>query len=303
MKTHEDGFARVAAPWPSRHNSRKPKVFGPNSELSQYRAGISVSPMLASTVVAQSPTLKKKNTVRTPHYFIAMSPPPHIEPRARPSRATSTARRRGRDRRCDCDASTSSVDQGNRLRSPAATGTREGDAEGDCRSGFRCPCRSVSFSGIRLRRIPPSQPFSQFTPAVGGSAGVPDSLDTKQVSTSGQAAASRAFASVHRLVASVIYSPCRRPGFHFYLFNYMHSCAALCLAGVVHCCNPSQVADQHKWKWKSSRRIENPAKSSKLVPENYCAAARDRVTFVVSPGKPEPQPNQIDRPAIRSPGM
>jgi hypothetical protein len=287
MTTHADGFAHISALRSSRHNSRRPKVFGRTSEIPRYRAVISASPMLASTVAAQSSTPKKKNTVPTPRYFIAMSPPPRNELRARPSRATSTARRHARCHRSDCDAGASSADHDTRLRSPTAAGMREVDAEGDCRPGFRCPCRSGSFSGIRLRRIPPCQPFSQFTPALGGSAGVPDSLDTKQVSTSGPTPVSFRFVMSSSLVANALRSPRACPVSHFCFINEVHLSAVLFWAGVeisesscdcLTCANVAEI---------SVDRTESQSNSPKLTPKTYCVSVRDRVTFVVSPGRLE----------------
>ncbi len=216
-------------------------------------------------------------------YLVSLLLPLRSDPRELTPRAAMAARPCARDHGSGGDARVPGTDGDTRRRSPGATGTCWNDAERDCQRGCRRTCRSVSFSGIRLSRIPLCQLLPQLRRPMGGSVGVPDSLDAKQVSTSGPAPVPCRLLTASVVLASACWSPPAGAASHCYFLHKAHLDAILFVAGVgvlgcnnnfLTCANAKRIASQ-------------VAKFPEINPENYCAHVRDRVTFVVSPGNPE----------------
>lgn len=191
----------------SRRDSGANEAISRNSEIPRFRAAIPFAPMLASTVVEQSTRPKKKNSVDATLYPTTM--PTLLLPRccARLSRIAIAVRRRVLGRGIQRDASISSADRHVLARLPGATLAGRNDAERDCHPWGRRSGLSGSPSGIPLRWIPPYRLFSQLTRHAGGSTGVPDSLDIKQVNTSGPARVSRNPVIAARVLNAAIRSP------------------------------------------------------------------------------------------------
>ncbi|QWF81021.1 hypothetical protein HUW46_04446 [Amycolatopsis sp. CA-230715] len=189
-----------------RHVPRAIEAIARNSEIPRFHVPIPFTPMLASTVIAPPSRPKKKNPVDVSLYSTTTPELLFVERRARLPRTANTAQNHFRGHDAQCDTSTSDAEHHVPARLPGATPADRSDAESDRHPGGRRPGLSASYSGIRLRRIPPYQPFSQLTPPARGSTGVPDSLDTKRVSTSGPAV-SRTFVVVPPVLTTALHSP------------------------------------------------------------------------------------------------
>lgn len=128
--------------------------------------------------------------------------------------------------------------------------------------------QSVSSSGIRLSWIPPCLTFPQVRPRPGGSTGIPDSLDTKQGSTSGPAALS------HVRRVSYLSSPAwfshlpLRPHIYFVFIFFLWLSSGL-MAGAPRSHNqflllrPAQTL-LFELLWRNPKKSRNPPKK---VPE------------------------------------
>lgn len=240
-------------------------------------APITRARMLASTAVIASPTRKKKNSVSAPLHSAAILSLLHVERRARLRRFPCRSRGRARTRPLN------------------ATGTGRGDAERDGQPWGRRPGRSASPSGIRLSRIPSCQAFSQVTKDDGGSTGIPDSLDTKRVSTSGPAAVSPVVTLVVGCAQVHSAHPIRLVLAH--IFPLGNSCPRFLYS------RPAFFALSNRDPSRSDLRkclqetdASSPSGSPKFAEidaGNLLRTARDRVTFVVSPGIPENRNQRI----------
>ncbi|VVJ22708.1 Uncharacterised protein [Amycolatopsis camponoti] len=282
MNEHADvSRTRASAPSPTMHNSFRREAIRGNSEIPRYCAATSPVSMLASTVAAQSSTPKKKNPVRTLHLFAAMASPVRIERTAQLPHAATTAPDRASGHGIDRDASAPGGDRNNHSWTPTATAARKEDAESGCRAGFRPDCRSVSHSAIRLSRILSCYPLSQLRATVGGSVGIPDSLDTKQVSTSGPAVVPCCLIIVFTRLARACQSPSAIPSSYLYFLNEVDSFAVSFWAGV----DVLQSGDTCLTCANVPGIPLLSANSLELTPETYCAGSRDRATFVASPEK------------------
>jgi hypothetical protein len=236
--------------------------------------------MLTSTVVAQPSRTKKKNLVGAIPYSTAMPTRLGVEWRARLSHTARTLRRRMHAR----DACVLAAGRCAPAWLPVTTRTVANRANCECQPWGRRPGRSASPSGIRLRRIPPSRTSPQLTPPAGGSTGVPDSLDTKRVNASGPALMSGGRPVRSPWATPVPRSPSRGLSSSFCFTNPLfirgYACRRRSHSGVarndVTCANMTG---------KCAISAESWPKFPKFDPENYCAAPRGRVTFVVSPGK------------------
>ncbi len=228
--------------------------------------------MLASTAEAQPSRPKKKNFVGAQSHSPASSTSALVECYRRLSRAVKTLRRHRGDPALHAGSGSSARSLGD---APVASG----DAERDCQPRGHRPGLSASSSGIRLSRIPPCRPFSQVTPAKGGSTGIPDSLDTKQVNTSGPAAMSRGFV----LVSPVLTCPLRSPSLVLSgLFLFVNiSARGLACGRRSRCRNGWQAPDLrkqlHEYGIVDGKRL---AKFPGIDPEKLLFGARDRATFV-----------------------
>lgn len=275
----------ASAPPRSRRRSHTIKVIVQNNEIPRFRATDSSAPMLTSAVVAQPPRAKKKNLVRAVSYSTTMPTFSGAEWRVRLSRAARTRRRRIRTHRTARDADV--LDAGHCVPGwpPAAMHAVANRATCDCRQPWgRPPGRSASHPGIRPRRIPPSRTSPQLTPPARGSTGVPDSLDTKQVNTSGPAAMPCGRPIRFSWATLVPRSPSRGllSSFCFTYPLFIHGCARRRLSYSGSSCNGVTCANM---TGKCMLSAESWPKFPEFIPENYCVAAWQRVTFVVSPGK------------------
>jgi len=251
----------------SRNTSRAEKAaikaFPQNNEIPRCRGPIPPAPMLASTVIARRIRPKKKNLVSAPLNSKTISEPSLVECCARPSRAATWDRDSQRAVAATCH--------------PRAGAN---DAESRSRPGVHRPGPSASSSGsssgARLSRIPPCPAFEQLTLPLGGSTGVPDSLDTKQASTSGPGAVSRGLVITPAVLTSA------RPSSHAPPKPFFYS---LKRTVFFYGCNPRRrtlFRPAQSIPVNAFRSRRNIAKNfPKMTPENYCTPARDRVTFVV----------------------
>jgi hypothetical protein len=174
-----------------------------NSKIPRFSAAIPSAPMLASTTTAQPSRPKKKNPVGAPLYFTTI----HSECGVRLSRTATTSLRETRDHDVHREAGIPGAERHALPQLPAITLTEGIGAERDWQPWGRRPGLSASSSGIRLKWIPSCQPFSQLKPPARGSTGVPDSLDTKQESTSGPATVSRNFVIASPVLTTAPHPP------------------------------------------------------------------------------------------------
>lgn len=145
----------------------------------------------------------------------------------------------------------------------------------DCRCHWWChwPGQPASSSGGRLSWIPSSRASAQVRPRTGGSIGIPDSLDTKQENTSGQAAVSCVSRARHPVVSCVDLSPSPVVPFLVCLCNSIRmtalsecrrSAVSLAIVGALTCVNIATGIDCEN---KLNRR-----ESPEWVSEIYCVA-------------------------------
>ncbi len=175
----------------------------------------------------------------------------------------------------------------------AATVSVAGGAERVCQWRGRYPGRYTSSSGIRLSRIPPCPAFAQRIPGTRGSNGVPDTLDTKQVITSGRAAVSDVSNSIHPALTFDDTSP-YRVLVSLLLNSLLNSyfirgpaCPPSTSDSTPIGAGPAETVRETPRIRIPNGRYVKPRKFPRIRPENLLRGARVRVTFVASPGKPE----------------
>ncbi len=282
--------------------SRATEAIARNSGIPLFPAVIPFEPMLASTAVTQSPKAKKKNPVDAILYSVTKSALSRAECCTRPSRIAKNA---DRCQMCgrDVQRSARAACAARRVlaQPPGAALAGRGVAEGDRRSRCRRPGLSVWSSGIRLSRIPQCQAFPQLTPRATGSTGVPDSLDAKQASTSGRAGVSGVSVVDPSGLVTAVRSPCPLLPPACFLNRTAFACG--------HTGGRRAHAERAE---NGSTCINASGKCVPIAPKcrrNYLELARgkllcgvrDRVTFVVSPGKPETATSQPCRVRIIAP--
>ena len=176
---------------------------------------------------------------------------------------------RGHAVQCDAGAAGSVV----LARLPGATLVGRSDAERHCQAWGRRPGLSTSSSGIRLRWIPPYQPFSQLAPPAGGSTVVSDSLDTKQVNTSGPAVVSCDLVTVLLLLTTAAASPYLVLGFlHYFLKTPALICGSI-RVWRVHSESIGNALTCANTDGKCVQLMKNDDQNSlKLTPESGCVA-------------------------------
>lgn len=224
--------------------------------------------MLTSTVTAQPSPQKKSSLVgpRLRNRFPAPAPKNRALPRRAHRHITGT--RRAQPHRAATRSAALSRDGHGGAATPCgispATAARRGGTQRRCQPWGHSGGHSASSSGIRLRRIPQCHASPQHTAPSGGSTGIPDSLDTKQVITSGPAALSRQFDTRSRGPASITGS---RPAFSYPFTAYFD--INDCIRGSVarHPGNSRSASPPLAWTNISREFIrppENPPKNSRI---------------------------------------
>ncbi len=175
---------------------------------------------------------------------------------------------------------------------PVTTTSTSDSAEYGCHQRVHQPGRSGTCSGIRLRRIPLASASPQHTRPRGGSTGIPDSLDTKQVITSGPAAVSRQYRRSSSVAAGIHTSPFRTLAIRSLLLKPIHSAAALTSAEF---CRPGSDTGTLNCTNNALFRIYPPffgEITRKMGAESYCDHIRAelRLSCHRENRKPQNQP-------------